>query len=285
MKKILIILTMLFVLSGCELGSSRKDVLVNATYYPFEYAAKYLYKDMAVIKSIYPNEANTEEYTLTKKQKEKYSTSDIFIYSGLTKEVDYAVDFLNNNPNLNIIDATRGLTENTDVAELWLNPSNYLMIARNIKNTLKDYDTNIYNDEKIEELYQDLKVDISELDVEFTMMSKNSKKNNILIADDTLLFLNKYNINVLSLNPRNENYTKNMNDAKILIQSGDIKYAYTIQGKELSEEIQKYINENGLEIIEIDPMYTLSEDERKNNEDYFDIMKKNIDKFKTELFR
>ena len=135
MKKIIIILTMLFVLSGCELGSPSKDVLVNATYYPFEYAAKYLYKDMSVVKSIYPNEANTEEYTLTKKQKEKYSSSDIFIYSGLTKEVDYAVDFLNNNPNLNIIDATRGLTENTDVAELWLNPSNYLMIARNIKNT------------------------------------------------------------------------------------------------------------------------------------------------------
>ncbi len=285
MKKVLIILLSILLISGCELGSSKKEVKVNATYYPFEYAVSYLYKDMSSINSIYPSEANTEEYTLTKKQKEKYSNSDIFVYSGLTKEVDYAVDFLNSNSNLNIIDATRGLTYSKDISELWLNPSNYLMIARNIKNTLKDYEKNIYNVEKIESLYEELKIKISELDVEYTMMAKNASNNNLLIADDTLLFLSKYNINVHTLNTKNESYAKTINDTRKLISQGKIKYVFKIMDKAIDDDTKAFIEENKLEIIEIDPMYTLSEEERKNNDDFFSIMKKNIEKIKTELFR
>ena len=284
MKKIIILLS-LILLTGCEFGNKEKEITINTTYYPIEYAVDYLYSDYSNISSIYPSEINTDSYELTKKQKEIYSNSDIFIYSGLTKEVDYAVDFLNANSNLNIIDATRGLNMENDISELWLNPANYLIIARNIKNTLKDYENNIYNIEKMEKAYEDLKISISELDVEYTMMAKNASKKSILIADDTLSYLSKYNINVLTLNPNNENYSKSVNDAKLLIASKDIKYIYTIAGKELSEDIEKYITDNNLEKIEIEPMYTLTEEERKENENYITIMRKNIDKFKTELFR
>ena len=52
-----------------------------------------------------------------------------------------------------------------------------------------------------------------------------------------------------------------------------------------TEEITNIINSYKLEELEIETMYTLTEDERKDSEDYLTIMDNNITKFKTELFR
>ena len=49
--------------------------------------------------------------------------------------------------------------------------------------------------------------------------------------------------------------------------------------------VKKFINENKLEELEIDSMYTLTDEQRKNNDDYITIMNENITKLKTELFR
>lgn len=285
MKKLFILFMGVFLLTGCDFTGNNDDKTIYTSFYPFEYATKYMYGDYSTISSIYPSEVDINTYELTSKQKDLYSSADIFIYSGLDKEVKLAVDFLNTNSNLNLIDATRGLSFNNDISELWLNPSNYLMIARNIKGTLNDYENNVYTQENVNNLYDKLKIEISELDVELTMISTNASRNSILTADDTLSFLSKYNINVLSLNPDNENYSKYYNEAKRLIGTGNIKYIYVIKGKELSNDVSTLITENNLEKIEIDPMYTLTEDQRKNNSTYSTIMKENIDKLKTELFR
>ena len=159
------------------------------------------------------------------------------------------------------------------------------MIARNIKSTLKDYEKNIYNQEKIEKLYNDLKIKISELDVDLTMMGKNASRHTILVTDDAFGYLTKYNINIVSLDPNNSNVTKSYNDARKLISSGDIKYVYTMKGKPITEDMENFISSNNLEKLEIDTMYTLTDEQRKNGVGYLDIMNENITKFKTELFR
>lgn len=285
MKKVLIVLMGLFLLTGCDFTESSDDKNIYTSFYPFEYASRYLYGEYSTISSIYPSGVDISTYELTNKQKDLYSNADIFIYSGLNEEVKLAVDFLNTNSNLNLIDATRGLNYSNDISELWLNPSNYLMVARNIKGTLIDYENNLYVQDAINKAYDELKIEISELDVELTMISKNASRNSILTPDDSLLFLSKYNINVLSLNPNSENYSKSYNEAKRLIANGDIKYIYVIKGKEISSDIEGLITENNIEKIEIDPMYTLSEEQRKNGSTYSTIMRDNIDKLKTELFR
>ena len=285
MKKVFILFLSLFLLTGCSFTNNNNVSTVYTTYYPFEYATKYMYGEFADISSIYPSEVDIDTYELTNKQREKYSSGNIFVYTGLTKEVKLAVDFVNENRRLNLIDATNALSFTSGIEELWLNPSNYLMIARNIKSTLNDYEPNLYNREKVNELYEELKIKISELDVEYTMMGNNASRKDILIADDALAFLSKYNINVLSLDPESENYSRSYNEAKRLASSGDIKYIYVLKGKALSNEIETFITENNLEKQEIDTMYTLSEEQRKVSGDYISIMKENIDMFKTELFR
>lgn len=281
MKKVIVLLMSLFLLTGC-LEEEKLDKIAYTTYYPLEFATNYMYKDFATVKSIYPNGIDTSKYTLTDKQKSIYASSDMFVYAGVTDEVKLAAEFLNTNQNISIIDGTKGLSYSSEVCELWLDPSNYLMIARNIKSTLIDYANNVYDEEKIDKLYDELKIKISEIDVDLTMMGKNASKKNILVTNDSFNFLSKYNINVISIK---EGDTKSINDAKKLINSGVIKYAYVLRGNTLSEEIETFIKNYNLEKIEIDSMYTITDEDKNNGNNYLSIMTENINKFKTELFR
>lgn len=281
MKKVIVLLMSLFLLTGC-LEEEKLDKIAYTTYYPLEFATNYMYKDFATVKSIYPNGIDTSKYTLTDKQKSIYAASDMFVYAGVTDEVKLAAEFLNTNQNISIIDGTKGLSYSSEVCELWLDPSNYLMIARNIKSTLIDYANNVYDEEKIDKLYDELKIKISEIDVDLTMVGKNASKKNILVTNDSFNFLSKYNINVISIK---EGDTKSINDAKKLINSGEIKYAYVLRGNTLSEEIETFIKNYNLEKIEIDSMYTITDEDKNNGNNYLSIMTENINKFKTELFR
>lgn len=281
MKKVIVLLMSLFLLTGC-LEEEKLDKIAYTTYYPLEFATNYMYKDFATVKSIYPNGIDTSKYTLTDKQKSIYASSDMFVYAGVTDEVKLAAEFLNTNQNISIIDGTKGLSYSSEVCELWLDPSNYLMIARNIKSTLIDYANNVYDEEKIDKLYDELKIKISEIDVDLTMMGKNASKKNILVTNDSFNFLSKYNISVISIK---EGDTKSINDAKKLINSGEIKYAYVLRGNTLSEEIETFIKNYNLEKIEIDSMYTITDEDKNNGNNYLSIMTENINKFKTELFR
>ena len=110
MKKLLVVLMGLFLLTACDFSSNGEDKTIYTSFYPLEYATRYMYGDYSTISSIYQSGIDINSYELTTKQKELYSNADIFIYSGLDKEVKLAVDFLNTNSNLNLIDATRGLT-------------------------------------------------------------------------------------------------------------------------------------------------------------------------------
>ena len=281
MKKVIVLLMSLFLLTGC-LEEEKLDKIAYTTYYPLEFATNYMYKDFATVKSIYPNGIDTSKYTLTDKQKSIYAASDMFVYAGVTDEVKLAAEFLNTNQNISIIDGTKGLSYSSEVCELWLDPSNYLMIARNIKSTLIDYANNVYDEEKIDKLYDELKIKISEIDVDLTMMGKNASKKNILVTNDSFNFLSKYNINVISIK---EGDTKSINDAKKLINSGEIKYVYVLRGNTLSQEIETFIKNYNLEKIEIDSMYTITDEDKNNGNNYLSIMTENINKFKTELFR
>ena len=203
MKKFLLLILMCFALTGCFEEANFSDDITYVTIYPVEYIADYLYSDYSEIESIYPNGINIKDYSLTEKQKSNYSKGNKFIYNGISNEVDLAVEFLNKNKDLEIIDSMKSMGYKYGIEELWLDPSQYLMMARNIKESLIDYENNIYTKESIEENYNELKIAISEIDVNLTMIGKNASYNNIIVANEVLKFLEKYNVNVVSLDENN----------------------------------------------------------------------------------
>ena len=291
MKKIIYLILTLFIIiictSGCSLFNkdSMENISIITTNYSIEYAIKYLYGDNSLITSIYPDGINIDNYTFTDKQIKDYSKKDMFIYMGLTNDSNNAVTFLNKNNKIKIIDATFGMQYKTKEDELWLNPSNLLMIAQNIKNGLGEYITSTYLLKNIDTKYNELKVNLSTLDAEYKTSIENANYKTIFVNDDSLLYLTKYDLNVISLDNNNLSYEKNIKVFKSYIKQGIIKYLYVYENTNINEEIQNIVNENSVETITFKNLKNITDDERENNEDYLSLMYDNLDKIKKELYK
>ena len=284
MKKIFIVILSCLLISACSFGYDFQDVNIYSTAYPIEYAAAALYSEHANVSSVYPMGSN-QDYVVTEKKKDIYSKGETFIYSGLANEAYLAKDLLNKNGDLQLIDATKGMTLNTNIAELWLDPSNYLMLCSNIKSSLIDYNDNVYIKEDIENKYKKLNENVSELDVKLYNIGKNGNYNTILTTNNVFNYLSKYNINVISLDSNNQSIDKAYSDAKKLIKDKKIQYIYVLENDELTETQNKLINDNSLIKIEINNLFTLSDSEKAENKDYISIMNDIIDEYKKELYK
>ena len=287
MKKIFIIITLTMFLSGCSLFNkdSMENINIITTNYSLEYVTKILYGDNSLITSIYPDGVNIDNYTFTDKQIKDYSKQDMFIYMGLTKDSDNAVTFLNKNNKIKIIDATFGMQYKNSEDELWLNPSNLLMIAGNIKNGLGEYITSTYLLKNIDTKYNELKVNLSTLDADYKTSIENGEFKTIFVNDDTLEYLTKYDLEVISLDKDNLSYEKNLKMFKSYIKQGTIKYLYVYENTDIDETIQSIIKENNIETITFNNLKNITDEERKNNEDYISLMTANLDKIKKELYK
>ena len=122
-------------LTGCS-SDSMEDITIYTSVYPIEYVTKELYGDYSTIYNMYPQGINPYKYKFTEKQLDDYGSSDLIIYDGLGNEKDSIVKMLNRNKNLKIIDATNRIQITTSENEIWINPSNILIVARNIRDGL-----------------------------------------------------------------------------------------------------------------------------------------------------
>lgn len=280
MKKIILLLTLTILLSGCSVSLNNMDnISIYTTVYPLEYLSTMLYGNNSTINSIYPNEI----VELSNKLIEDYSKKDLFVYNGLSEEKNYAVDMLNYNKHLMIVDAAMGMEFTYGEEELWINPSNFLMLSQNIKNGMKEYITTTYLKNMIEKNYNNLKIEISEIDAEIKLIVEMSDKSNILIGNDSLLFLEKYGLNIYSLD--NDTITnKKISDAKTAITQNSIKYIYLFENDILSEEVENILNDKKIKKVYIHTITLLSEEQKNNGENYITMMQKNIDLLKKELY-
>ena len=283
--KFILLFSICFLMSACLNVDDFNDEVIYTTIYPIEYATQTIYGDSAKITSIYPNGSSVENFKLTEKQKNNYSKSNKFIYNGLSKEGLIARDLLNKNNNLEIVDAMKGMSYSKGIEELWLDPSNFLMVCRNIKTALIDYEDNVSVKNSIEKNYQKLKEDISIIDVDIYNLSKNGNYKTILTTNDSLNYLTKYGINVISIDPVNESLDKSLSETRRLISKSELKYIYSIKGENTSESINTFINDNKLTKIEIDPFITITQEQRSNGATYISLMNNIIDELKKELFK
>lgn len=285
MKKILIVLTMLTTLisTGCFKRDDLEDITIYTTVYPAFYITERLYGEHSTIYSIYPTGVDPMEYKLTDKQIKDYSKGKLFIFNGLSKEKDYVEKLFKHNRKLKIIDTTSSMEKNYEEEELWLDPSNFLMLAGNIKNGFNEYISNHYLKTEIEENYQNLKVEISALDAEISTMYENSSKRMIVASNDVFKFLEKYGFTVYSLE-ENENLTeKTLADVKALISNGQIKYIFVKENEEISKTVEALLDGN-VEVLKIHMLSNLTEEEKNNGENYISIMNKNLELLKQELY-
>lgn len=214
MKKIFILLLSIFLLTGCTIleNDSMDNIEVYTTTYPTSNLINYLYKDHATINSIYPNGVNFKEYKVSDKKLSEFAKSDLFIFNSQDIERDYAVKMINDNKNIKLIDTAYGMNYTYGIEELWLNPYNYLMMAKNVKNSLAEYINNPYLNEEINNNYENLKYELSKLDATYQETLKDTKYKTIVASKDFFKYLEKYNIEVISLEEDIKTITIKEND-------------------------------------------------------------------------
>ena len=292
--KIFILLIMTILLSGCDFKTnintdSMKDIDVYTTTYPIRYLIESLYGDNSTIKSIYPSGIDPNDFELSDKKIDEYAHSDLFVFNSLDKDRDFAVSMINKNKNLKIIDVSMGMTYENDIAELWLNPYNYLMMAQNTKNGLLEYISNPYlvsNKEGtgIEDKYEILKYDLSRLDADMKETISLASYNTIVVDNDMFKFLEKYNLNVICLEENDDLTDTMINEAKKLINEGKVKYIYSSK-EETNNTCNSLIDIYGIELITLNTMQSIDGGITNSNENYITVMNNNLDLLNKELYK
>ena len=270
--------------TGCK-SDNMEDIEIYTTNYPNEYIIERIYGDHAKVSNIYPDGVDASDYEFTNKQKRDFASKDLFIYTGLVdRERELTVDLLDYNKDLKIIDSSYVLDNDYNMEEVWLDPSFMLMMSQNVRMGLNELLENNYLKDEIDENYEDLKVDISELDANIRLTVENAPYKTIVATDNNYKFLEKYGVTVYILD---DNTTeKDLVTIENLVENGTITKIFSYSDIKNTTNVQNLINTypDSLEIVNSNRIIVLSESQRETNADYITLMNQNLDAINEELY-
>ena len=206
----------------------------------------------------------------------------MFIFTGLSEEKNYVKTLLKKNKKLKIIDVSSNMNYEYSIEELWLDPNSLLTIANNIRKGFKEYIKSTYLTDNIDKNYENLKTELTTLDGKYYNTVKNASNNTIIISDNVFMYLQKYGIEIISIDPETAK-EKEINDAKEAIEDGKCNYVF-VKYKENNKDINKFIEETKAEKVEL---YTMTNLEGIDIEkmDYISLMNQNLENLKLELYK
>ena len=282
--QIIICFTLLLTVCGCR-RDNMEDISIITTNYPNEYIISSLYGKHATISSIYPDGVNTSTYKLTTKRKKDLANQDLLIYTGLIeRERNLAVELLDYNSNLKIIDSSYVLENSNNTDELWNDPSFMLMMCQNVRISLKEYVENNYLRKEIDKNYETLKITVSELDADIRLAVENAPYKTIVATSSAYKYLEKYGVKVYLVN--DDTSDKDLKEVDNLIKQGKINKIFTYEEDKTTSNVQNIINKypNVVSLVSFKHMNLLTEEARKSNSDYVTLMNQNLDTLKEELY-
>lgn len=282
--QILICFTLLLTVCGCR-RDNMEDISIITTNYPNEYIISSLYGKHAKVSSIYPDGVNTSTYKLTTKRKKDLANQDLLIYTGLIeRERNLAVELLDYNSNLKIIDSSYVLENNNNTDELWNDPSFMLMMCQNVRISLKEYVENNYLRKEIDKNYENLKITVSELDANIRLAVENAPYKTIITTNSAYKYLEKYGVKVYLID--DDTSDKELKEVDNLIKQGKITKIFTYEEDKITANVQNIINKypNVVSLVSFKHMNLLTEEARKSNSDYVTLMNQNLDTLKEELY-
>ena len=281
---LIIIMVLVSILSSGCTSDNMENINILVTNYPNEFITQKLYGTHSTVSSIYPDGVDINEYVISAKQKKDFSNYDLFIYNGLIeKERNLAVDLLELNPDLKIIDTAYVLETDYSPEELWLNPSSLLMMAQNVRIGLEEYISSNVLKTEIDEAYDNLKVELSELDAKYRIDVDNTNNKIIVVANSALKYLEKFGLEVYCVD--SDATDKTISNVQDLINNKKVDYVYSFVEEELNDKVKKLVDDNdNFTVIELHRLDNMTDDERKNKETYLTIMDNNLDLIKKEIY-
>ena len=301
-----------------EQETAENKLKVYTTIFPLEDFTKKIGGDLVDVESIFPPGADAHTYEPTTKTMVDIAKSDGFIYSGVgiessVQQIEEAlekekvafidagkgIELLANNHNDEAHADEHAAHDHEDDAHadehadhdhgdkdphVWLDPILSITLAENIKNALVDL--NPEGKETFEANFQQLKTQLEDLDQSFTEIVSKSENREILVSHAAYGYWEKRygikQISVLGLSPTEEPSQKELKN--IIETAKDHHLHYIIFEANVSSNVTDIVQaEIGAEALTLSNLETVTDEDLKNNEDYFSMMKKNLETLETAL--
>ncbi|MCQ6275848.1 zinc ABC transporter substrate-binding protein [Bacillus sp. V3B] len=161
---------------------------------------------------------------------------------------------------------------------VWLDPYRSIMLAENIKNTLVELKPNAK--EEFEKNYESLKAELQKLDEEFHQLVDSKENPEMIVSHAAYGYWEEsygiHQIAIAGLAPTDEPSQKDLKKIIDIANEKQIKYILFEQNvtPKVAEIIRKEINAEPLYLHNLE---ALTEEDRQNGEDYFSLMRKNLE--------
>ncbi|MEH7379653.1 metal ABC transporter substrate-binding protein [Bacillus sp. JJ1533] len=308
MKKIsgyFVLLLLISLLSAC--GAEQKNVAnedgklsVYTTVFPLIDFAQKIGGEDVTVKSVYPPGSDAHSFEPTPRDMTDIASADAFIYTGVGVEgfVTTAQKTLKDE-KVSLIEAGAGIEflhlEEEDHQDdehnhgdidphIWLDPIYSIQIAENIKDAL--IDLNPSAKDMYEENFTKLKEQLEALNTDFKEVVDSAKRKEIVVAHSAYGYWEaRYGIKQISItgySPTNEPSQKELKNLIEVVKKHNLKYILFEQNisSKIAETVQ---NETNTESLYLHNLEAVTKQEIESNEDYFSLMRENLDTLKNAL--
>lgn len=278
-----------FFLTSCQTNVPSKindndKLIIYTSIYPLQFLTESIANEMATVTSIYPPGVDAHTYEPTLKEMTSIAKSDVFIYLGEQMESfsEKVAEALSSQPiyliELSKYEQLFSTNRHNDIdPHIWLDPLRMIEMGKVIKNELIQLKPE-YKD-KFENNYENLVNELTMLDDEF-MMTLQPKKNKVIVVSHAAYnyWEERYGIKQISVSgiiSTDEPSQKELVKLVKEIRQTDLNYIIFDQTGEhrLSTIIQQHTN---IEKRTIHDLEVLTEEDIKDGENYFTLMRKNL---------
>ncbi|MBS2970171.1 zinc ABC transporter substrate-binding protein [Metabacillus sp. KIGAM252] len=316
MRKIALALILLLAaassLAGCSSSGETNEakngrLKIYTTIFPLEDFTKKIGGDLVEVKSVYPPNTDAHSFEPSTKTMVKIAEGDAFIYTGAGIEgfADKAAETLKNE-DVEIVKAAEGIELAKSAAHshegeaghdeheghehgdtdphVWLDPIRSIQMAENIKNALVKKHPE--GKETFEKNFAALKTNLEKLDKEYKDTLSKTDKKEILVSHAAYgYWQERYGIeqiSVMGLSASDEPSQKQI--SAIIKDAKEHEIKHVIFEKNISSKLSEIVQkEIGATPLTVSNLESVTEEDAKNSEDYFSLMRKNLETLKTAL--
>lgn len=292
---------------------SSEKLKVFTTVYPLQFFTEQIAGDKASVESILPPGSDPHTYEPTSKEMIEIAEADAFLYNGAGLE-SYAEKISDSieSGDVQILEASKGIdleehvhseehehahgeeegnSDNHDGhhhgdqdPHVWLDPIRSIQMAEQVKETLVELMPK--QEEAFNKNFETLKGKLEALDKEFQTEIEGLPGNKIIVSHAAYGYWEQaYGIEQLAisgLSPTNEPSQKELEE---IIETADkygLKHVFFEQN--VTPKVGDVVREEiGAETLRIHNLSVLTEEDIQKNEDYFTLMKHNLEELKKSL--
>ncbi len=277
----------IILLAACS-GDSRaneteeQDVLrVYTTILPLEDFSKKIGGNHVTVTNLIPVGADAHTFEPTPKDLIDVANGDVFIYNGaglesFAEKLEQTLE----GEGVTFVKAAQQIEQqNSDPdPHVWLDPILAISLAEAIKEAFIELMPE--REEVFTENFQTLKTELEQLDEEFRSLIAQANRDTIFVTHAGYSYWEERygikQIGIMGTSPTNEPSQRELKQIIELAKAEDVNYIL------MERNVQTNVTDVVLEALDAEMLYlynleSIYEEERKNGEDYFSLMRKNID--------